>query len=162
MAIRAGPVWFLGLDTGRHAGHRLGRADGLRVCCAVLAWSRVRFVRFADDERAHTTLRLLVECFETLGGVPKTVLAGWAVLRLVWSPTWWCRPRGRVGTAIGVSQVRSRVTYPAPHRDSAPGVGWACQARCPRRSAPPRSRLTHALSPDRPPLSHRPVRPWPC
>jgi len=48
---------------------------GLHVFCAVLAWSRVRFVRFAFDERAETTMRLLAECFETLGGVPKVVLA---------------------------------------------------------------------------------------
>ena len=41
----------------------------------MLAWSRVRFVRFATDEKADTTLRLLAECFETLGGVPKVVLA---------------------------------------------------------------------------------------
>ncbi len=52
-----------------------GVRDGLHVFCAVLAWSRVRFVRFADNERAGTTLGLLAECFETLGGVPKTVLA---------------------------------------------------------------------------------------
>ncbi len=48
---------------------------GLHVFCAVLAWSRVRFVRFAGDEKATTTLALLAECFEVLGGVPKVVLA---------------------------------------------------------------------------------------
>ncbi|GGL60131.1 hypothetical protein GCM10014719_71620 [Planomonospora parontospora subsp. antibiotica] len=48
---------------------------GLHVFCAVLAWSRVRFVRFADNERAETTLALLAECFESLGAVPKAVLA---------------------------------------------------------------------------------------
>jgi hypothetical protein len=42
----------------------------------VLAWSRFRFVRFAAGERAETTLALLAECFEVLGGVPGTVLAG--------------------------------------------------------------------------------------
>jgi transposase len=42
------------------------------VLCAVLAFSRVRF---ADDERAETTLSLLAECFEVLGGVPEVVLA---------------------------------------------------------------------------------------
>jgi transposase len=52
-----------------------GREGGLHVFCAVLAWSRFRFVRFAADERATTTLGLLAECFEILGGVPKTVLA---------------------------------------------------------------------------------------
>jgi hypothetical protein len=35
----------------------------------------VRFVRFADNERADTTLGLLAECFATIGGVPKIVLA---------------------------------------------------------------------------------------
>jgi transposase len=47
----------------------------LYVFCAVLAWSRWRFVRFADDEKGTTTLALLAECFEALGGVPKVVLA---------------------------------------------------------------------------------------
>jgi transposase len=52
-----------------------GVSGGLHVFCAVLAWSRVRFVRFAANEKAATTLALLAECFETIGGVPKTVLA---------------------------------------------------------------------------------------
>jgi transposase len=52
-----------------------GAVGGLHVFCAVLAWSRFRFVRFAADEKAATTLRLLADCFEVLGGVPKTVLA---------------------------------------------------------------------------------------
>ena len=52
-----------------------GVLNGVHVFCAVLAWSRVRFVRFADNERADTTLRFLAECFEVLGGVPKAVLA---------------------------------------------------------------------------------------
>ena len=43
--------------------------------CAVLAWSRIRFVRFAGNERSDTTLAMLAECFEELGGVPKVVLA---------------------------------------------------------------------------------------
>lgn len=48
---------------------------GIKVFCAVLAWSRIRFVRFARDETAATTFALLAECFETLGGVPAKVLA---------------------------------------------------------------------------------------
>lgn len=52
-----------------------GTEDGLHVFCAVLAWSRFRFVRFATDQRRGTTLRLLAECFETLGGVPAVVLS---------------------------------------------------------------------------------------
>jgi transposase len=52
-----------------------GSEGPLHVFCAVLAWSRWRFVRFAGDERAETTLAMLAECFELLGGVPKVVLA---------------------------------------------------------------------------------------
>jgi transposase len=52
-----------------------GTQDGVHVFCAVLAWSRFRFVRFAADEKATTTLAMLAECFEELGGVPKVVLA---------------------------------------------------------------------------------------
>ena len=52
-----------------------GAEGGLHVFCAVLAWSRFRFVRFAADEKAATTLGLLAECLEMLGGVPSTVLA---------------------------------------------------------------------------------------
>jgi transposase len=48
---------------------------GIKVFCAVLAWCRVRFVRFARDETAATTMALLAECFETIGGVPAKVLA---------------------------------------------------------------------------------------
>jgi transposase len=46
----------------------------LHMFCAVLAWSRWRFVRFAADEQRETTLRLLAECLEELGGVPAVVL----------------------------------------------------------------------------------------
>jgi transposase len=52
-----------------------GSQGSLHVFCAVLTWSRIRFVRFAANEKSETTLRLLAECFEVLGGVPKTVLA---------------------------------------------------------------------------------------
>ena len=60
---------------GEHLVIDWGVLNGLHVFCAVLAYSRVRFVRFATDEKAATTLALLAECFETLGGVPKVVLA---------------------------------------------------------------------------------------
>ena len=52
-----------------------GAEGTLHVFCAVAAWSRWRFVRFAGDERAETTLGLLAECLEELGGVPKAVLS---------------------------------------------------------------------------------------
>ncbi len=40
-----------------------GEQDGMQVFCAVLAWSRWRFVRFAGDQDQATTLHLLAECF---------------------------------------------------------------------------------------------------
>ena len=49
--------------------------SGLKVFCAVLAWSRFRFVRVARDEQASTTFAMLAECFEQLGGAPVKVLA---------------------------------------------------------------------------------------
>jgi hypothetical protein len=64
-------VW----SPGEHLVIDWGSLGGLHVFCAVLAWCRVRFVRFAPDERAETTLGMLAECFEVLGGVPGVVLA---------------------------------------------------------------------------------------
>ena len=49
--------------------------DGIKVFCAVVAWCRFRFVRYARDETAATTMALLAECFETIGGTPAKVLA---------------------------------------------------------------------------------------
>src|SRR5664280_250595 len=48
---------------------------GLHLFCAVLAWSRWRFVAFATDERATTTLALIAEALAAAGGVPLKVLA---------------------------------------------------------------------------------------
>ena len=66
-------VWTPGdalvIDWGALSG------TGVHVFCAVLAWARVRFVRFARDETAATTFAMLAECFEVLGGVPAKVLA---------------------------------------------------------------------------------------
>ncbi len=60
---------------GEHLAIDWGTEGGLHVFCAVLVWSRVRFVRFATDETQATTLALLAECFEMLGGIPAVVLA---------------------------------------------------------------------------------------
>lgn len=49
--------------------------SGLKVFCAVLAWSRFRFVRIARDEQSPTTLGMLADCFEQLDGTPAKVLA---------------------------------------------------------------------------------------
>ena len=52
-----------------------GEIGPLFVFCAVAAWSRWRFVCFADNLRAETTMAALAQCFEAMGGVPKTVLS---------------------------------------------------------------------------------------
>jgi hypothetical protein len=59
-------VW----SPGEHLMIDWGSLGGLHVFCAVLAWPRFRFVRFARDERAATTL---AKCFEVTGGVPGKV-----------------------------------------------------------------------------------------
>jgi transposase len=60
---------------GEHLVIDWGEEGRLRVFCAVLAWSRFRFVRFAPRADQATTLHLLAECFEEMGGVPAVVLA---------------------------------------------------------------------------------------
>lgn len=50
-------------------------APGLFLFCAVLAFSRWRFVRFATDQKASTTLALIAEALAAIGGVPARVLA---------------------------------------------------------------------------------------
>ena len=51
-----------------------GEIGPLFVFCAVLAWSRFRFVYFADNLGAQSTMAALAECMETIGAVPKTLL----------------------------------------------------------------------------------------
>lgn len=84
LVAKAKRTWQAGNHRGRRPavwspGNTLvidwGAEDGLHVFCAVAAWSRWRFVRFATDERAETTLGMLAECLEELGGVPKVVLS---------------------------------------------------------------------------------------
>ncbi|WP_079869724.1 IS21 family transposase [Mycobacteroides abscessus] len=50
-------------------------APGLFLFCAVLAFSRWRFVRFSTDQKASTTLALIAEALAAIGGVPAFVLA---------------------------------------------------------------------------------------
>jgi transposase len=59
---------------GEHLVFDWGEVGPLKVFCAVLAWSRWRFVRFAERQDQATTLALLAECFEQLGGVPEVLL----------------------------------------------------------------------------------------
>lgn len=59
---------------GEHLVVDWASEGGWEFFCAVLAWSRYRFVRPATDQTRATTLRLLTECFEELEGVPAVVL----------------------------------------------------------------------------------------
>jgi len=59
---------------GEHLVMDWAKENGRNIFCAVLAWSRYRFVRFGADQTRETTLALLAECFEELGGVPAVVL----------------------------------------------------------------------------------------
>ncbi|MGH3599106.1 MAG: IS21 family transposase [Pseudonocardiaceae bacterium] len=68
-------IWSPGEVLAIDWGEEFVAGRKVHVFCAVLGWSRFRFVRFAADEQQATTLGMLAECFEVLGGVPKTVLA---------------------------------------------------------------------------------------
>ncbi len=60
---------------GEHLVIDWGQECGRHMLCAVLPWSRYRYVRFGPDEKRETTLALLAQCFEDIGGVPAVVLA---------------------------------------------------------------------------------------
>jgi transposase len=59
---------------GEHLVFDWGEQDGVHVFCAVLAWSRWRFVRFAEAQDQATTLAMLAACFEAMDGVPAIAL----------------------------------------------------------------------------------------
>lgn len=60
---------------GEHLVIDWATESGWQIFCAVLPWSRWRFVRVARDQKAPTTMAMLAECFELLGGTPRVVLA---------------------------------------------------------------------------------------
>ena len=60
---------------GEHLVIDWATEGGWQIFCAVAPWSRWRFVRLARDQKAVTTMRLIAECFEELGGVTQVVLA---------------------------------------------------------------------------------------
>ena len=51
-----------------------GEMGPLFVFCAVVGWSRYRFVYFTDNLGAEATMEALALCFETIGGVPNKAL----------------------------------------------------------------------------------------
>ena len=74
-SARRPAIWSPGEVLAIDWGEEIVAGRKVHVFCAVLAWSRFRFVRFAADEQQATTLGMLAQCFEVVGGVPKTVLA---------------------------------------------------------------------------------------
>jgi hypothetical protein len=60
---------------GAHLVIDWGQEGDLRIVCAVLAWSRWRFVRVARDERRDTTLSMIASCLSEAGAVPEVVLS---------------------------------------------------------------------------------------
>ncbi len=60
---------------GEHLVMDWGTEGTWQIFCAVLPWSRYRFVRFATNQQRETTLALLAECLALIGGVPNVVLA---------------------------------------------------------------------------------------
>ena len=56
---------------GEHLVMDWGTEGTWQLFCAVLPWSRYRFVRFATNQQRETTLALLAECLALIGGVPK-------------------------------------------------------------------------------------------
>ena len=81
-------------------------------------------MRFGADEKAVTTLALLVECFEVLGGVPKVVLALTGLLRRALFSvlvTWGNRRGAGCWVACAVSGVPGAgVAEPAACQSAAP------------------------------------------
>lgn len=59
---------------GEHLVMDWAEAAGWQIFCAVMPWSRWRFVRVARDQKAATTMAMLAACFEAMGGVTKVVL----------------------------------------------------------------------------------------
>ena len=60
---------------GEHLVMDWGTEGVWQLFCAVLPWSRYRFVRFATNQQRETTLARLAECLGLIGGVPNVVLA---------------------------------------------------------------------------------------
>jgi hypothetical protein len=97
---------------GEHLVVDWGSEGGYEIFCAVLAWSRYRFVRVATDQTRVTTLQVLAECFAELDGVPSVVL----------TDRMGCLRAGTVailrqaqdgGTAPGVRAVRAAIRLSA-------------------------------------------------
>jgi hypothetical protein len=110
-------------------------APGLFVFCAVLVFSRWRFVRLAADQKATTTLAMIAEALIVIGG-PGEGVGGSDGLpeRRVWSPTWSFRHRTMSGSpAITVSaRIGARPVIRSPRAlwntcAATPSPTWWCR-----------------------------------
>jgi hypothetical protein len=82
---------------------------------------------FDADEKAATTFGLLVECFEQLGGVPKTVLADrMGCLKAGWWRMSWCRHR----TMSALPPITGSVPISATPLTGVQGHGGASGRLC--------------------------------
>src|SRR5207247_10765515 len=100
---------------GEHLVFDWATEAGWHVFCAVLAWSRYRFIRFATDETRPTTLGLLAECLEELGGVPNVLLTDrMGCLRASTVANVWCRTRSMCSSALGTGAVQISVKRRSP------------------------------------------------
>ena len=124
---------------GEHLAIDWAAEYGWQIFCAVLAWSRYRFVRFAADQRRETTLALLAECFAELDGVPAVVLSDrMACLKATLQEA---VERERVESYAGRSKSAATIkAYAAGWRDFLSFLRRArtCR-RCPPRMRPSRS-----------------------
>ena len=95
-----------------------GEIGPLFVFCAVLAWSRFRFVYFADNLGAEATMAALAECMETIGGGaqdPAHRPHGLPEGRHAWPGSWSRRPTTCASsptTAPGRTSARERTPSP--------------------------------------------------
>ena len=138
-----------------------GVLGGVKVFGAVLEWSRVRFVRFAADEQATTTLAMLAECFEVIGGVPTKVLAdrmgclkGAVVANVVVPTADYVRFAGHYGfvpdfcnpadpASKGNAREPRRLRQVRPHGPAPRRPGERGLARGPGRGEPGRDHVVH-------------------
>jgi hypothetical protein len=116
-------------------------APGLFLFCAVLAFSRWRFVAFATDQRAATTLALIAETMAAIGGVPARVLAdrmaclkGGVVANVVVPTPQYVRLASHYGIApdfchANDPQSKDIVENPVPLRPTRPGSTAAHRRR---------------------------------
>ena len=142
-------IWSPGEVLAMDWGTEVVAGRKVHVFCAVLAWSRFRFVRFADDEQQSTTLGRLAECFEVLGGVPKTRFATHYRFRPDFGHAQDPESKGIVENLVG----HTKDDRPGLPGDWRPGCAHPRMAASRRVEPRPRPRTGPAVH-------HRPLHGW--